>query len=77
MEWKPGGTSNDVEDRRSEGGGGFSGMGFGGRHIGIGGAVLLLVLSLVFTHGSSRERTQWFQVGLNSGQLSACDTFAR
>jgi predicted metalloprotease len=48
MEWKPGGTSNDVEDRRSEGGGGFSGMGFGGRHIGIGGALLLLVLSLVF-----------------------------
>jgi uncharacterized protein len=48
MEWKPGGISNDVEDRRSEGGGGFSGMGFGGRHIGIGGALLLLVLSLVF-----------------------------
>ena len=48
MEWKPGGISNDVEDRRSEGGGGFSGMGFGGRHIGVGGALLLLVLSLVF-----------------------------
>ena len=29
-----------------------------------------------FTHGSSRQRTQWFQTGLNSGQLSACDTFA-
>lgn len=48
MEWKPGGISNDVEDRRSEGGGGFSGMGFGGRHVGIGGALLLLILSLVF-----------------------------
>jgi len=30
-----------------------------------------------FTHGSSRERTQWFQTGLNSGQTSSCDTFAR
>ena len=29
-----------------------------------------------FTHGSSRERTQWFQSGLNSGRMSACDTFA-
>jgi predicted metalloprotease len=48
MEWKPGGISDDVEDRRSEGGGGFSGGGFGGRHIGIGGALVLLVLSLVF-----------------------------
>jgi hypothetical protein len=48
MEWKPGGISDDIEDRRSEGGGGFGGMGFGGRHIGIGGALVLLVLSLVF-----------------------------
>jgi predicted metalloprotease len=30
-----------------------------------------------FTHGSSRDRMQWFQNGLNSGQVSACDTFAR
>ena len=30
-----------------------------------------------FTHGSSRERTQWFQNGLTSGRTSACDTFAR
>ena len=29
-----------------------------------------------FTHGSSSERMQWFQSGLNSGRVSACDTFA-
>src|SRR5579863_3015013 len=51
MDWKPGGISDDVEDRRDDGGGGgggFSGMGFGAPHIGIGGILLLLVLSLVF-----------------------------
>jgi uncharacterized protein len=49
MDWKPGGVSDDVEDRRaSSGGGGFSGMGFGAPHIGIGGFVILLILSLVF-----------------------------
>jgi uncharacterized protein len=49
MEWKPGGVSDDVEDRRdSSGGGGFSGMGLGGRHIGIGGFLVLLILSFVF-----------------------------
>ena len=25
-----------------------------------------------FTHGSSRQRTEWFQKGLDSGQMSAC-----
>jgi hypothetical protein len=29
-----------------------------------------------FTHGSSQERTQWFKTGLNSGQISNCNTFA-
>ncbi|MCU1339206.1 MAG: putative protein of unknown function, zinc metallopeptidase [Bryobacterales bacterium] len=48
MDWKPGGVSDDVEDRRNESGGGFSGMGLGGRHIGIGGFLVLLVLSLLF-----------------------------
>lgn len=43
MRWTPGGVSSDIEDRR--GGGGFS---FGrGPQIGCGGAVILLVLSLL------------------------------
>src|ERR1043165_1524684 len=46
MRWTPGGVSSDVEDRRGSSGGG--GFGVGGMHIGIGGAVILLVLSLVF-----------------------------
>jgi hypothetical protein len=46
MKWTPGGESQDIEDRRDEeGGGGFQ---FGGMHLGIGGALILLVLSLVF-----------------------------
>ena len=43
MRWTPGGTSDDIEDRRDEGGGGI-----GGVHIGIGGFLILLILSLVF-----------------------------
>jgi len=45
MDWTPGGMSNDVEDRRGEGGGGFNWGGGGG--LGIGGFLLLLVISLV------------------------------
>ena len=49
MRWTPGGVSDDVEDRRDEGGGGgFNFGGFGGIHLGIGGTILLIVLSLVF-----------------------------
>ena len=29
-----------------------------------------------FTHGTSAQRVQWFQTGFNSGNLSACNTFA-
>jgi uncharacterized protein len=47
MKWTPGGTSQDVEDRRDQGGGG-GGFQFGGMHLGIGGALILLVLSIVF-----------------------------
>src|SRR6266853_6501690 len=48
MRWTPGGESQDVEDRRDESGGGGGGFQFGGMHLGIGGALILLVLSLVF-----------------------------
>jgi predicted metalloprotease len=51
MRWTPGGNSDDVEDRRDEsgdGGGGGGGFGFGGIHLGIGGTIIVLVLSLVF-----------------------------
>jgi predicted metalloprotease len=30
-----------------------------------------------WTHGSSKERTEWFTRGLQTGQVGACDTFAR
>jgi len=43
MRWTPGGESSNIEDRRGQGGG------FGGRAgMGIGGAVVMLVLSLIF-----------------------------
>ena len=51
MRWTPGGDSSDVEDRRDDSGGGgfgFGGGGFGGIHIGLGGMIIILVLSLVF-----------------------------
>jgi len=48
MKWTPGGESQDIEDRRDEGGSGGGGFQFGGMHLGIGGAVVLLILSLLF-----------------------------
>src|SRR6201995_5918339 len=47
MRWTDSGESSNIEDRRDESGGGGGG-GFGGIHIGLGGAVVLLVLSLIF-----------------------------
>lgn len=46
MKWSPGGESQDIEDRRDESGGG--GFQFGGFHMGIGGALILLILSFIF-----------------------------
>jgi predicted metalloprotease len=47
MRWSDSGESQDIEDRRDESGGG-GGFQFGGMHIGIGGAIILLILSFVF-----------------------------
>lgn len=48
MRWTPGGQSSDIEDDRDSSGGGGGGFGFGGIHLGIGGTLILLVLSLLF-----------------------------
>ena len=49
MRWTPGGVSGDIEDRRDQsGGGGGGGFGFGGMRLGLGGLLILFVLSLVF-----------------------------
>ena len=47
MRWSSGGQSEDIEDRRDDGGGG-GGFQFGGMHLGIGGAIILLILSFIF-----------------------------
>jgi predicted metalloprotease len=43
MQWTPGGVSGDIEDRRGQGG-----RGFRGTSLGVGGTILLLLLSLIF-----------------------------
>lgn len=48
MQWTPGDISEDIEDRRDSGGGGASFGGFGGGSLGIGGTLVLVVLSLIF-----------------------------
>ena len=45
MRWTPGGESSNIEDRRGQGGGFIPG---GRAGMGIGGAVILIVLSLIF-----------------------------
>ena len=45
MRWTPGGESSNIEDRRGDSGGGG---GFGPMHFGIGGTIIVLVLSLIF-----------------------------
>src|SRR5262245_56382593 len=47
MRWTPGGRSTNIEDRRGESGGrGFGGG--GGMRLGLGGTVVVLILSLIF-----------------------------
>jgi uncharacterized protein len=48
MRWTPGGQSEDIEDRRDQGGGGGGMRLGGGRGVGLGGLIVLGVLSLIF-----------------------------
>ena len=48
MKWDDKGPSQDLEDRRGESGGGGGGFRLGGGRLGIGGFLVLLVLSVVF-----------------------------
>ncbi|WP_373060436.1 neutral zinc metallopeptidase [Gemmatimonas sp.] len=65
MRWTPGGRSDNLEDRRgATGGGGFRGGG-GGLKLGLGGTVVLLVLSLIFKRDLL---TEFSGGGIPSGQ---------
>ena len=67
MQITPGGESEDIEDRRDEtGGGGGGGFRFGGLHLGIGGTIIVLLLSLFFK--------QNFFALLGGGQSGVADT---
>ncbi len=48
MRWTPGGSDENLEDRRGESGGSGGGLGGGGLKLGLGGTVVVLLLSLVF-----------------------------
>ena len=50
MQWTPGGSDQDIEDRRDDSGGGGGGPfgGFGGVHLGVGGTLIVGILSLIF-----------------------------
>ena len=48
MLWRGGRRSENVEDRRGSGGGGFGGGGIGMPHIGIGGLVVILIVGWLF-----------------------------
>src|SRR5260370_43356 len=48
MQWTPGGADQDIEDRRDDSGGGGQFGGFGGVPLGIGGALIVGILSLIF-----------------------------
>ncbi len=67
MRWTSGGRSDNLEDRRgASGGGGFRGGG-GGMKLGLGGTVVLLVLSLIFKRDLLTEFTGG---GVSGGQMS-------
>ncbi|WP_310569504.1 neutral zinc metallopeptidase [Gemmatimonas sp.] len=65
MRWSPGGRSDNLEDRRgASGGGGFRGG--GGMKLGLGGTVVLLVLSLIF----KRDLLTEFSGGVPGGEMA-------
>jgi len=68
MRWTPGGESQDIEDDRDSSGGG-GGFQFGGIHLGIGGTIIVLVLSFLF-------RTNLFAL-LSGGVPDAGTTVSR
>jgi predicted metalloprotease len=75
MRWTPGGTSDDIEDRRNDSGGGGlpGGGGFGGMHIGIGGILVLLVLSFIFKRDLISPLLNSGAVSTSSGPSRAPD----
>ena len=66
MQWTPGGMSSDIEDRRGDSGGG-AGFGFGGGGLRLGGAVLLLIISLVTGHNYLGQFFSGGQGGYSQG----------
>jgi predicted metalloprotease len=77
MLWSYKGRSQNLEDRRDDvsGPGGFR-LGRAGAGLGVGTTLSRgYVTPDSFTHGSAAQRTGWFRRGLESGELSACDTF--
>jgi len=48
MQWTPGGSDQDIEDRRDDSGGGGRFGGFRGVHLGVGGTLIVGILSLIF-----------------------------
>ena len=87
MDWTPGGTSSDIEDRRGDsggdggGGGGFGFGGGGGGGLGIVGFIILLVISLLTGHnflgaflgggGGSSSPSSSYSQPYQGGQSSA------
>ena len=72
MRWTPGGRSPNIEDRRGQGGG-FARMGTG---LGVGGGLVVLILSLIFggdifTSGSDQTGTRTTTSG---GELAPADS---
>src|SRR5262245_35348510 len=64
MRWQPGTSDSDIEDRR--GGGGFIRVPGGGRGLGVGGLLIVGLLSLVFKENFFQLLDDPSSTGLNS-----------